>query len=94
MQPTSADILRDVRATIREPYAWPGGYPRYVVLTDGAMLCCDCARAQYRQISWATRANDRNGWGSIGVSIYYENDGSLCAHCGAVLESAYGDVEE
>lgn len=89
-----SEILQQVKSAIREPYAWPGGYPVHVVLADGAMLCKDCARTEYRQIARATRHGLRDGWRAAGSLILWETtDGpETCAHCGAVLASAYGDT--
>jgi hypothetical protein len=33
-----------------EPYAWPGGYPRYFITNDGAALSYNAAR-ENRQIN-------------------------------------------
>jgi len=84
-------IMRNVRRAIRQPYAWPGGYPVYVVLGDGGMLCPACARKEYRQISTATRDRDRSGWEALGAEVYWEGPPANCAHCDATLDSAYGD---
>ena len=32
-------ILDQVKDAIRNPFAWPGGYPVYTVMSDGALLC-------------------------------------------------------
>lgn len=34
-----AYTISDFRRDIRQPFAWPGGYPRYFVTNDGA--ACD-----------------------------------------------------
>ncbi len=84
-----------VKNAIRHPYAWPGGYPIYTVMADGALLCPDCARHNFRQIVEATRDNKwRNDWSALGAEIYWEGPTQHCAHCGKPLESAYGDPEE
>jgi len=87
------ELMRQVRQTIRHPYAWPGGYPVYVVLADGAMLCPTCARAEYRQLSDAAREPEyRTGWEPVAVEVLWEdNDGAeRCGHCDRLLQSAYG----
>ena len=86
-------ILRQVRSAIRSPYAWPGGYPVYTVMADGELLCAKCARSEYRQISEATRTNDRGGWAALGAEVYWEGADVHCAHCNTALESAYGDPD-
>lgn len=91
-----AAMMRDVRAAIRSPYAWPGGYPVYVLLEDGEMLCPGCARGHYRYLSDAARRNDFNdGWKPVGTNVLWETGGGPehCGHCHAELESAYGNVD-
>jgi hypothetical protein len=87
----AAALLRSVRAFIREPYAWPGGYPLILVLADGETLCAKCARAEYRQISNATRHALRSDWRAFDVRVHWEGEPETCAHCMvAKTESAYG----
>ncbi len=33
-QPSVAEKLREVRVALRYKYAWPGGYPTYLVMSD------------------------------------------------------------
>lgn len=87
------ETLQAVREFIRQPYAWPGGYPLVLVLSDGETLCATCARAEYRQISNATRHNLRDGWRAAGVEVHWEGEPEICAHCGRETESAYGPHE-
>ena len=87
------EILQQVKNAIRQPYAWPGGYPVYTILSEGEMLCAQCARENFKLIADSTRKNMRDGWQAIGADVFYEGEYS-CAHCGKLLESAYGPVEE
>jgi hypothetical protein len=82
-----------VRDAARNPYAWPGGYPRYTVLQDGELLCPKCARENYREISWETRHG--GSWAAAGVEVLWEGGylDNVCAHCHIPLDSAYGNVE-
>jgi hypothetical protein len=84
--------LEQVKQAIRQPYAWPGGYPVYTVMSDGELICPQCARANYRLIAEATRDNDRSDWEAVDVIVLWEGP-AQCAHCCKELESAYGDVE-
>lgn len=86
-------LLADVRDYCREPYAWPGGYPKVLIMSDGECLCSKCARSEYRAISAATRAGLRDGWRAEGVDIHWEGPAETCAHCNAEIESAYGDPD-
>lgn len=87
------EILAQVKRAIREPYAWPGGYPVYTVMEDGELLCPKCARENFKQIARDTAAAWRGSWGAIGAEVHCENFDSelpdLCGHCGDELQSAY-----
>lgn len=86
---------RLARELVKNPYAWPGGYPIYAVLADGELLCPDCAKSEFRELA---TASDGSGWIIAGLDILYEDfdngDGTfspeLCVHCRKELESAYG----
>jgi hypothetical protein len=85
----------EIRATLRNgPYAWPGGYPLYLITSDGAALHFDCARANYRSISWSIRNQCRDGWLVEACDINYENPELYCDHCSEPIESAYGDTDD
>lgn len=86
-------ILHQVKDAIRHPYAWPGGYPVFTILSDGEMLCADCAKANFRQIVEDTKSRCNGGWRAAGADVYWEGDDIPCGHCGKPLESAYGPVE-
>jgi hypothetical protein len=87
-------ILEQVKNAIRNPYAWPGGYPVYVIMSDGEMLCPKCARAEYKQIVRDTKTTDRGCWTAAGADVYWEGADQHCAHCNEPLPSAYGDPSE
>jgi hypothetical protein len=83
-------IMQDVKETIRKPFAWPGGYPRYVVLSDGEMLCRICARENFRAILRSTVYDYHDGgWRAAGASVLWEGF-ETCAQCNKALPSAYG----
>lgn len=85
------ETLVQVREFIRQPYAWPGGYPKVLIMTDCCYLCVKCAKDNYRLISDATRNNLRDGWQAAGVQINWEDTDGECANCNAKIESAYGE---
>ena len=75
-------------------YAWPGGYPVYLVTSDGAALCPDCVRSEVRLIVDAARTDDRScGWYPMGADINYEDPDLYCDHCSQRIESAYAEEE-
>ena len=74
------------RIVRRERYAWPGGYPLVLVLTDGAVLCPTCVTAEWGSISWGTRHYLRNGWEAAGLDILEAPDAEvICDHCGTTI---------
>lgn len=87
-------ILTACKHAIREPFAWPGGYPVYIVLSDGEMLCATCAHENWPLIVRATLQRDSSGWRAEGAQILWgtEDGPELCAHCRSALVSAYGEV--
>jgi len=85
--------IEQVKNAIREPYVWPGGYATYTMLADGALLCPQCARENFRLIVSATKGGLCNGWAATGAVILWEG-AEGCAHCGESLQSAYGEDAE
>jgi hypothetical protein len=77
----------ELRRAIRDKFAWPGGYEIYGVCSDGGVLCCDCMRAEYRQIAYARRHHLRYGWRVEAVTCTaYDDEPHGCDHCGKVIE--------
>jgi hypothetical protein len=85
--------INDLKDAIRHPHAWPGGYPVYAVLSDGEMVCHECAKKEYKNILDSTRNGSRDGWQCIGADILWEGV-AYCGHCSKELESAYGEGDE
>jgi hypothetical protein len=75
---------------VRHPFAWPGGYPLFAIMDDGACICRECAKSEAKQIIRSTRDHARDGWECIGVDVNWEDTDSYCAHCNKPIESAYG----
>ena len=85
--------ISDFRRDIRQPYAWPGGYPLFFVMADGEALSFAAAKAQRRNVleALACPYGDNGGWRVAGVQVNWEGAGLVCAHTGAPIESAYAD---
>lgn len=88
MKTKAQEILAQVKNAIRNPFAWPGGYPVYTVMRDGELLCSKCAKGNYRLIAQATKDDLGDGWQAAGADILWEGE-EYCAHCGKELEPAY-----
>ncbi len=84
--------IEAVKRAIREPFAWPGGYPVYTIMQDGGMLCPVCAKGNFSAIVKATKTHGQSGWEAAGSDILWEGEGQ-CAHCGKILETAYEENE-
>ena len=93
MRVTAAQVLRDVKQAIREPYAWPGGYPKYVLMHDGEALSVESARENWHSICDSTINRQNDGWRAVGVDINWEDPDLFCAHSGERIESAYAEDE-
>ena len=87
------EILKQVRELARKVYAWPGGYPQYMLMADGEVLCAKCARSEYRSFSRSTHHKDDKSWQAVAVCIHFEGEPLICAHCNAEIKSAYGVPE-
>ena len=74
-------------------YAWPGGYPIYLVTTDGGALCPDCVKSEIRNIIDSCRREVDDGWRAYGADINYEDPNLYCDHCGNRIESAYAEED-
>jgi hypothetical protein len=85
---TQSTSLRFADLLSAEPYAWPGGYPRYAITSDGAAICPKCAATE-RELIATTTGSD--GWCVVGLDINWENDSLHCDHCSDQIPSAYGD---
>ena len=83
--------ISQFRKDIRTPYAWPGGYPTYFVMSDGEALSIEAAKQERRNLLEAIRDSDDSGWRPIGLDINYEDNEMYCAHTNAKIPSAYGE---
>ena len=83
--------VENFRADLAGPYAWPGGYPRYFIASDGEALSYDAAMNCAALIEAAIIDRDSNGWRVIGCDVNWEDSELYCAHSNKRIESAYGD---
>lgn len=71
-------------------YAWPGGYPCALLMSDGEVIDAKAARENYRLIRRETGCD----WTPVDVFIHWEGESLFCAHSGREIPSAYGEIEE
>lgn len=84
---------RELKQAIRAKFAWPGGYEIFGITSDGAVLCCDCMRQEYRQIAYARFHRQSDGWlvTAVDCAANYDSDVS-CEHCNkAIVETEFSD---
>jgi hypothetical protein len=86
---TVADFDRD----LAEPYAWPGGYPRFFITSDGEALSYAAARDNAELIRKSIAERSRDGWRVDGCAVNWEDSELYCDHTGELIESAYGESE-
>lgn len=60
--------IKDVKEFIRAKYAWPGGYELVAITADGALLCADCAKENFRSIVDDMRSGHNTGWKIVGIA--------------------------
>lgn len=83
MNRQSANNAKDL---VRNPYAFPGGYPRFAVCDDGAAMCHKCCHSEFRNIA---TAYESDGWNVVALDINWEDSDLYCDHCGEQIEPAY-----
>lgn len=87
-------IIEQVKSYAREPFAFPGGYPKLLTLADGAVLCHACAKDNFRLITESTREPvPGDQWAADYVELFMEGEPEQCAHCYAVIHAAYCDCQ-
>lgn len=82
-------LVQSVKRFVKEKYAWPGGYPMFMIMSDGDVLCHTCTKKNLKQILTSTREKARDGWKAGGVDINYEDKDLYCANCDEQIEVAY-----
>ena len=84
----SMKIVKDI---IRNPYAWPGGYERVSITSDGGVLCHMCLKECYDTVTHSTLHSINDGFQVVAQLISDSIDESLpCDHCNRNL-CPYGD---
>ena len=80
------DLLKD---TIRNPFAWPGGFAKVGLMIDGCPICVKCLKSEYRNILDSTRNTYHDGWAFEMLFINWEDPDCYCAHCGEKIPGEY-----
>lgn len=73
------NILKDI---VRNPFAWPGGYEKALLMDDGGVVCRVCAKSEYGNILHSTRGEYNDGWDVRGSFLVEHVDNETqCDHC-------------
>jgi hypothetical protein len=80
-----------LKQAVRQPYAWPGGYPLSAITSDGAAACMDCVRDDWGAYARSTMYSYRDGYRIDAVDVLWEG-GNYCANCGQCVD-AYNQEE-
>ena len=83
--------IQAAKSVARDPFIWPGRYPRFLIMADGGSLCPACVKQEFRQIVRSTASNQRDGWAAGVDCVNLEDDALACDHCGKHIPSAYGE---
>jgi hypothetical protein len=92
--------ISDLRAAFRNgPYAWPGGYPCFFLMSDGAALSFKAAKAERREllealVDYRDNPHESSGWRPVALEINWEDSELYCAHTNERIESAYAESED
>lgn len=87
-------FIRSARgAWVFVKYAWPGGYPLFLVTTDEGCLCAACVESERGRIHQSALERSCDGWAPMGVDVNWEDPALFCDHCGARIKSAYAEDE-
>lgn len=90
--PTPEESIAVVRDAIREPYAWPGGYQKTVIMEDCELMHPRCAAENWEQILEDTHEGGQ--WAAMGTVIIWEGPPDYCCQCNGEIPSVYGDPEQ
>lgn len=90
--------ISDFRRAVRNgPYAWPGGYPCYWIMSDGAACAFSVAKDERRNMleaiaDYQQDKRESSGWRPVALEINWEDGDLYCDHTGKRIESAYADA--
>jgi|SRR5690625_80737 len=88
-------FIEQVKDYIRAPFAFPGGYKKVLVMTDGGILCDACAKDNFRLIAESTREPvPGDQWAADYVELFLEDEPEECAHCYTAIHAAYCECQE
>lgn len=83
------DLIVGVKQVAKDHFAWPGGYPLFLIMVDGECLCAKCTEKNIGLIVANTVSKLDKQWQAIGQEVNWEDESLSCANCNAMIEVAY-----
>lgn len=83
------DLIIGIKQVARDHYAWPGGYPLFLIMGDGECLCATCTEKNLGLIVGNTVSQLDREWQAIAQEVNWEDESLYCAHCNEPIEVAY-----
>lgn len=76
------------------PYAWPGGYPLFFLMSDGETMSYKAAEENADQVREAIADGSGCGWRVVAVEVNWEDADMVCCHSGEPIDCAYPPDDE
>ena len=86
------NIKKQIKS-VEQGFAWPGGYPMFLYMTDGGCICPKCVTENRGQIYLESISGKLgvNEWRLVCPEINWEDTSLYCDNCNEQIEYAYGD---
>jgi len=91
---TKREKINKLKAFVRQPHIWPGGYAQVMIANDGGTICHACAKEEFRNILHSTKFDYKDGWAFVDTFINWEDENTFCGHCNEKIPSECGDDED
>ncbi len=81
------ETVAQFKATLRAgEFAFPGAYQLYFGTSDGAAICFDCGKKEFRNIADSIRNRHNDGWRVAACLVAdWQEETTTCDHCGKAI---------
>ena len=83
------DLIVGIKQVAKDHFAWPGGYPLFLIMSDGECLCAKCTEQNIGLIVANTVSKEDGQWQAIAQDVNWEDESLSCANCNEPIEVAY-----
>jgi hypothetical protein len=91
MDKVKSSSIKTAIRTASEGYAFPGGYPLYLVMRDGSAICPNCVRESFRTLYRDSMESYGPSFEVDSAQVNWEDNTLFCDNCGRRIEPAYSD---